>query len=238
MIASDPGSARARPPQLRSRSLYRAAYAWAALGLGWLIVSGRLLSYWRLTQQLAPDVVGGDTYDVFFSGLLLVLSLFPLLILAYDLGSQSIEARRLGSSLWVGLQESWLVAWRRPDLEEMAAEFAEAPRDDPAAALVYGLVIGATPLTVFLRAIPSLRTGPGVLWVGGAGFFMGVAAYCFRRAAAYLRRDPGRWSMTRRWSLLNVNRYEPAGRTFVWVQIACMILLPIWWIYGAPILAQ
>src|SRR2546425_9337102 len=39
-----------RPPRLRPRWLYRAAYLWAAVGVAWLLGSGRLVSYFRTFQ--------------------------------------------------------------------------------------------------------------------------------------------------------------------------------------------
>ncbi len=238
MTAPDAGSSKAPTPRVRPRSVYQTAYVWAALGLGWLLVSGRLTSYWHAFRPGTSPANVGDPTDLFLTGVLYLVFLLPLLLLAYDLGSQSVEARPIGTSTWVGLRESWLLAWRHPDLNEMAAEFAEPPRDEPGAALVYGILVAAAPITLFLQVMPALRNGPGILWIGGAGAFMGIAAYCYRRAAVYLRRDPGRWSMTRGWSLLNPNRYEAAGRPFVSVQIACTILLPIWWLYGASLLPQ
>ena len=120
----------------------------------------------------------------------------------------------------------------------MARNFAQRPDDDVATAVLYGFTAAVLPLAVFLGAMPLLRTGRGVIWVGGAAVLFGLSAYCHRRAAAYLRDDLGGRSMFRQWSLLNVDRYEPAGHPFVRFQIFCTILLPIWWLAGAAILIR
>ena len=114
----------------------------------------------------------------------------------------------------------------------MAIEFAEKPEDDVFVAILYGLTTGAMPLAVFLGTMPTLRTVPGVIWVGGTGVLFGVAAYCHCRAAPYLREEPGAWSLVREWRLLNSDRYEPGGRPFVRAQLISTILLPIWWLGG------
>jgi hypothetical protein len=173
---------------------------------------------------------------MFLTAFLWLAFIAPLVLLAYDLGSQHTEARRFNTTVWRGLRETWRVAWQRPHLHEMAADFSERPDDDPASAAVYGVAIGAMPLAMFLGFMPDLRTGPGVVWIGGASLLLAVTAYCHRRAAAYLVDDPGRWNMFRQWSLLNISRYEPAGHPFVRAQQVCMLLLPVWWMGGGIML--
>ena len=227
----EPGSQPPRPPRLRPRWLYRVSYVWAGLGVAWLVISGRLFSYFAAFRRPLQDPVP-DLSSLFSTAVLWLVFISPLLLLAYDLGVQHTEARRLNTSIWRGLRESWRVAWQRPRLDEMAAEFAESPDDDVSAAVLQGITAAALPLAVFLSALPTLRTVAGVIWVGGAGVFFGITAYCHRRAAAYLRDDPGGWSMFRQWSLTNSERYEPAGRPFVRAQIVCMVLLGVWWLGG------
>ena len=222
------------PPRLRPRWMYRAAFMWAGVGLVYLLASGRLLAY--VAAFRAPlSQSQSQLNDMFTTALLWLASIVPLLVLGYDLGSQHTEARRFGTTSWRGLVETWRVAWGRPRLAEMAENFAEPPADDAADAVLYGLAVAAAPLVLFLSFMPTLRTVRGVIWVGGASILFGVMAYCHRRAAAYLREDPGAWNMFRQWSLLNVDRYEPAGRRFVRAQIVCTILLPIWWLGGGAI---
>jgi hypothetical protein len=220
---------------LRPRWLYRAAYIWAGLGLTWLVASGRLLRYFNAFRKPTVEPFTGPPTDMFVTAIVWLVSIGPLLLLAYDLGAQHTEARRLNTSIWRGFRETWRVAWQRPHLDEMAADFAERPEDDVAQAILQGLAMGVLPLVVFLSAMPDLRTIAGVVWIGGAGVFLGVTAYCRRRAAAYLRDDPGAWSMFRQWSLLNMERYEPDGRRFVYAQIASTVLLMIWWLGGAAL---
>src|SRR2546421_5839255 len=98
-----------RPPRLRPRWLYRAAYLWAGLGVAWLLVSGRLASYVRAFR--APMQEPPPHPDVLFTtAFLWLVSIGPLLLLAYDLGAQHTQARRLNTSIWRGLRESWRVA--------------------------------------------------------------------------------------------------------------------------------
>lgn len=220
------------PPRLRPRWVYRAAFSWAALGIGWLLISGRLFSYFKAFRApLQGEPVSAFDYH-FTTAIVWLLALAPLLLLAYELGAQHTEARRLDMSIWRGLRETWRVAWQRRCLDQMAVEFAEKPTDDVLMAFLYGLAVAAMPPALFLSAIPALRTLPGTVWVSGAGVLFGITAYCHRRAAAYLKEDPGAWSMFRQWSLLNPERYDPPGRPFVWAQILCMVILPIWWLGG------
>ena len=221
-----------RPVRVRPRWWYRAAYLWAAAGIGWLLLSGRLFSYFRVFVKPGEQPPPANDMAFFFTGWVWILAIAPLLLLAYDLGSQHVEARRLNATIWRGLRETWRVAWQRWQPGEMAADFSVAPDDDVAAAVLQGIALAAMPLALFLTVIPTLRTGPGIVWIGGAGLLLGVSGYCRRRAAAYLRDDPGSWSMFRQWSLLSTERYEPAGRPFVRAQFVCMILLPIWWLGG------
>jgi hypothetical protein len=220
------------PIRVRPRWWYRTAYVWAGGGIAWLLFSGRLFSYFRAFQKPLAQAPAENDSEMFLTAIVWLLAIGPLLLLAYDLGSQHIAARRLGTSIWRGLRESWRVAWQRTHPAEMAADFAVTPDDDVAAAVLQGVAVGAMPLALFLGAIPSLRTVGGVVWIGGAGVLFGIITYCHRRAAAYLRDDPGSWNMFRQWSLMNVDRYEPAGRRFVRAQIVCTIILPIWWMGG------
>jgi hypothetical protein len=224
-----------RPPRLRPRWLYRAAYVWTAVGVAWLLASGRLVTYFgafRSPLRQPPPNPG----PLVATGLLWVVFLAPLLLPAYDLGVQHTEARRFNTSIWRGLRETWRVAWQRPRLDEMAEDFAQRPEDDVSMAVLYGFTAATLPFALFLGAMPMLRTARGVIWVGGAGVLLGVIAYCHRRAAPYLRHDPGAWSLFRQWSLLNAGRYEPAGRRLVHVQLVCSLLLVIWWLGGGILL--
>ena len=232
MPSDDPAP---RPPRLRPRWLYRAAYLWAGLGVAWLLASGRLLSYFRAFRQPLQQPPA-DPGPLFGTGLLWLVSIGPILLLGYELGAQHTQARRLNTTIWRGLRESWRVAWQRPRLDEMAQDFAEAPDDDVTMAILQGCVAAVLPLALFLGVLPNLRTARGVVWVGGAGLLIGVATYCHRRAAAYLRDDPGAWSLLRGWSLLEAGRYDARGRPFVHAQIVCMIILAIWWLGGFALL--
>jgi hypothetical protein len=194
-----------------------------------------LVSYFRAFRVPIREAPA-DPGDLFTTALLWLVSIGPLLILAYDLGAQHTEARRLNTAMWRGLRESWRVAWQRPHLDEMGEDFAQRPDDDVSMAILYGLTAATLPFAVFVSTMPTLRTVRGVIWIGGAGVLFGVIAYCHRRAAAYLRDDPGAWSMFRQWSLLNAERYESAGRPFVRAQIMCTIVLAIWWLAGGVML--
>ena len=233
---SAPDSPPPRPPRLRPRWLYRAAYIWAGLGLAWLIANGRLVSYFSAFRSPGAAPAAGPPTDMFATVLVWFVTIGPLFLLAYELGAQHTEARRLNTSIWRGLRETWRVAWQRPHLEDLAAEFAEKPDDDVAAAVLQGFAIGVMPLVVFLGFMPDLRTADGVIFIGGAGVLFGVIGYCHRRAAAYLEDDPSAWSMFRQWSLLNTERYEPAGRPFVRAQIVCIVVLAVWWLGGGVLL--
>jgi len=226
-----------RPPRLRPRWMYRAAFILAGGGAAWLLASGRLISYvraFRVPIGGAPPNPG----PLFGTAILWIIAIAPLTLLAYDLGMQHTEARRLHRFFWKGLRESWRVAWQRPRLEEMAEDFAEKPDDDVVEAWLYAIAFGVAPIALFLTAVPMFRTAPGIVWIGGTGVLFGTMAYYHRRAAPYLLDEPRRWSAFRQWSLLNPNRYEPAGRRFVRAQIVCMVLLPFWWLGGGAIAMQ
>lgn len=83
---------------------------------------------------------------------------------------------------------------------------------------------------------PDLRTTRALLWLGVTGLLFGSAAYCRRRAMAYLRQEPSRWDMFREWRLLNPARYDEQGRVFVRWQIVASVLLPVWWLGGGAAL--
>jgi len=224
--ATDP-----KPPRVRPRWLYRAAILLAAGDLVWSIASGRFHSFATFKPGAAPP----PTESV-LTGLIGFLCFAPLLLLAYDLGSQHTTARRLGNAVWRGLLESWRVAWTREDPRERAYEFNEAPDDDSAIAVLTGLGVALVFPTFFLTAVPGLRSTRGVIWLGGAGLIMGTMAYCYRRAAAYLKDDPSPWSFFRGWSRLNPERYAPEGRVFVWIQIAGMLVMMFWWLGGGALM--
>jgi hypothetical protein len=220
-----------RRPRLRPRWVYRIAYLWAIAGIGWLVASGRLLSYFSAFWE-PRNRPPSDFDSLFVTAGLWLGFVAPLLFLAFDLGMQHTEARRLNTSVWRGIRETWRVAWQRADINEMAQEFAATPDDDISVAVLQGVGMALLPPVVFLGLAPPLRTVPGVIWIGGTGILFGVMAYCQRRAAAYLRDDPSGWSMFRQWRLLNPARYEPAGRPFVRALVVCVFLLPFWWLGG------
>src|SRR6266550_1106026 len=97
------------------------------------------------TCSVSGEIFGTPSPE-FTTAFLWLVSIGPLLLLAYDLGAQHTQARRLNTSIWRGLRESWRVAWQRPRLDEMAAEFAERPEDDVSMAVLYGFSAAVLPL--------------------------------------------------------------------------------------------
>jgi hypothetical protein len=174
---TDPEYPTPRPPRLRPRWLYRLSYVWAGLGVGWLLVSGRLIAYFAAFRR--PLQQPPDPTPLFGTGLLWLLFIGPLLVLAYDLGVQHTEARRLNTSTWRGLRESWRVAWQQPRLDEMAAEFAERPEDDVSTAVLQESLLRCCHWPSFLGAQPTLRTWPGA---SGSGHRQGHRRRLFKSA--------------------------------------------------------
>lgn len=222
--------------RLRPRWMYQASYVLFAAGAGWLILSGRLGEHFRLMR--APGSTPESFERAFVTGLLWVVSVAPLALLSYDLGSQHKEARRFGTGFWRGLAETWRVAWFGRNAAEMQEDFSEAPDDDLTGAVILGVARGALPVALFLSFVPTLRTPLGIAWVSGAGLLIGAIACGHRRAAAYLIDEPGRWSAFRQWSLLNPSRSAPEGRRFARFQVALSVLLALWWlgVLGALVL--
>ncbi len=227
------------PPRLRPRWLYRLAYVWAGIGVAWILISGRLVSYFAAFFTIFKETARGTNPATIptseFNSLSLTAGLWlvfitPLMLLAFDLGMQHAQARRVHTSLWRGLRETWRAAWQHVQLDKMALEFARAPGDDSSAAILRGVGAAVLPFAFFL--FPQLRTVSGVVWISGVGILLGIMAYSHRRAAAYLSEEPSRWNILRQYNLLNPSRYEPAGRPFVRVQIVCLVLLPMWWLGG------
>jgi hypothetical protein len=99
-------------------------------------------------------------------------------------------------------------------------------------ALLLGLGVALLVPLFFLSLFPAFRSATGLLWLGGAGFLMGLAAYGHRRAAAYIAEEPNPGDLFRPWRLLNPARYEATGRPFVRLQIAAAVLLAPWWLAG------
>lgn len=220
-----------KPPRVRPRWLYRVAFLLAAGDLVWAIAAGRFSHFRPFTPGATPPPADFPVGD------LLGFVLFaPLLFLAYDLGSQHTTARRLGTAVWRGFVECWRVAWTRVDPRDRAYDFDQAPDDDSITAILMGFGVAAMFPTIFLTAAPPLRTTRGIVWLVGAGVIMGIMAYCYRRAAAYLKDDPSPWNFFRGWSRLNPERYSPEGRVFVWIQIVGMLVMMVWWLGGGALM--
>jgi len=227
----------------RTRGFYIAVLVLPVVNTVYLIVSGRLAAYWRAfdtvrTHRGAPGPAG----DTFGTGFLWFAALAPLLFTAWDLGRQHVAARRLNYTFLVGLREVVRRALGSTDTSserDRAIAFARPPRDNPLAALAWGLAAAALVPTFFATMVgPELRTPGSLLWLGVTGLLIGATTYCRHRAMAYLRDEPpSGWDMFRQWRLLNPGRYEEAGRVFVRWQIAVSVLLPIWWLGGGAVFA-
>jgi hypothetical protein len=220
------------PITIRPRWMHQLAFAFAGVGVLWLAGSGRLFANFRAFRSGDPAT---SPAEPFVTGVLWLVAIGPILLLAYDLGSQHTEARRFRVPIWRGLRESWRVAWRGVRAVDLAEDFGEAPDDDVTGAVTLGAIVALILPTFFLSFAAPLRTVGGVVWVSIAGLIAGTIAYCYRRAAAYMIDEPGRWSMMRQWSLMNPDRYAPADQPFVKAQIALTVLLWLWWLGMGPV---
>jgi hypothetical protein len=223
-----------RPP--RSTSFYRAVIAIPLLSLAYLIASGRFVAYFHLMASSTRGQVNVTDFDsAFVTSLIWVASVAPLMFAAWELGREHVAARRLNYELFIGLREVWRRArgvHTEASQDLRAAAFLRAPADRPRVALTWGLLVTLFVPGFFASFIPWMRSGPGLTWLFGTGILFGIGTYCRRRAAAYLRDEPGRWDVFREWRLLNATRYEPTALPFVRAQIVVSIILPIWWLGG------
>jgi hypothetical protein len=223
----------------RSTAFYRTVLAIPLLTVAYLVASGRFTAYFQLFASATRghgDLAGFDS--AFVTGLLWVASLAPLTFAAWELGREHVAARRLNYELLIGVREVWKRA--RGSREEtstaaLQAEFLRPPADKPLVALIWGLTVTLLVPVFFASFMPQLRTAPALVWLVGTGVLLGIAIYSRRRAAAYLRDEPGRWDFFRGWRLLNIDRYEPAARPFVRAQLVVTVVLPIWWLGGGAL---
>jgi hypothetical protein len=222
------------PPNIRSRAFYWTILALPIATSVVLMATGRWQSYWFFFR--APGAAPRQAFDEsFVTALIWSLSTLPLTATAWRLGRAHIAARRLSYELLIGCREVLRLALGREQSAEQVDSFARPPRDHTWIAALFGLGVAVMVPTFFMSVLPTLRTGPGAIWLGGAGILMGAMVYCQRRASAYLIDEPRYFDLFRQYRLLNPQRYEERGRPFVRAQIICAVVLPIWWLGGGSI---
>ena len=222
----------------RSQLFYRGVLALPLCVLGYLILSGRATAYWRhfvpSAARANPTIDPSD----FITSFLWLGAVTPLLLAAWEIGKEHTAARRLNYGLFLGLREVVRRAVGRESPTKVEAReeaFVLPPRDNPVSALILGALVAIGIPIFFASFVPSLRSAPALVWLIGTGALMGFSTYCHRRAAAYLREEPGTWDLFRQWRLLNPDRYDLPGRRFIRWQIATGVLLPIWWLGGGAL---
>lgn len=224
------------PPQNPSAAWYRVSFLLVLAGFVYSLLLGGWRQFFDLVAGRGFRAPGPEHWR---ATLVWLGSVLPLLVLSIRLGVRSESARRLDLVVWKGLVAAWRLAWADAEPSDLADEFARPPEDDVAAAWRWGVVVGLTPLVLFLGLIETLRTTAGFVWVGGAGVLFGIASYNRRRARAYLRDEPGLFDPFRQWKLLSLARYDPAGHRFVQAEIICALILPIWWLgVGALVIGR
>ena len=223
-------------PTTRSPAFYRATLAVAALGIGYVVASGRFAAYLRffLDAVRAGSFPEEAFEESFITALIWIASLAPFLYASWELGRQHVAGRRLGHSLLVGFVSVLRVAFRGGLAPAEAQAFAAAPPDRASRAALRGGLMGALLPAFFLAVAPPLRTRGGVLWLCVAGALVATMEYSRRRAAAHLRDEPR--GLFHTYGLLNPARYEPRGRAFVKLQLAAMLVLAVWWLVGGALL--
>jgi len=222
-------------PKVRSPSFYRATIACALAAAIYLAINGRLEFYFQGFRRGTPPVTDDFTYQI-TTAVIWLVAVAPLLFAAWELGRQHLAARRLGYHLFVGLGQVFRIAFFGAPSPAHLEGFARSPTDRPRNAVLLGLLVAAALPAFFLGFAPPLRTFNGGVWLGVAGALMGLAAYCHRRAVAYLHDEPGLWNVFCQYRLLNPARYEQSGRPFVWIQMAALVGLVIWWLVGGAFL--
>jgi len=225
----------APPEDFGRRIRYWILLALPVAAFTFLAATGRWQAYWHQFRRplTTPDAALDDSS--FVTAIIWVLSTLPLMFTAWQLGRRHTAARRNHYELLVGLREVFRVAFGRGASDHASESFTRPPRDNVRTAALLGLGVAILVPVFFMSFLPTLRTLPGAIWLGGAGVLMGGITFFQRRASAYLVDEPPYFDLFRQYRLLNPARYEPAGRAFVRAQIALAIMLPIWWLGGASI---
>ena len=222
------------PLTTRPRFFYWLVLALPVATFSWLAATGRWQSFWLLVRD--PNASPRQAFDASFAtAFVWSLSTLPVTLTAWSLGRRHTAARRLNYELLVGFREVVRLALGRDQSAESVEAFARPPKDRLWTAVLLGLVVAVMVPTFFMSFLPDLRTGAGMIWLGGTGVLLGSMAYCQRRASAYLIDEPRYFDLFRQYRLLNPHRYEERGRPFVRAQIVLLVLLPIWWLGGASI---
>jgi hypothetical protein len=217
-------------PRFRSPTFYRAALALPVAVLAVLLATGRLQASFAMFSPGSP-IPETAFRDGMIMNLIWLAAIAPLSFGAWDLGRHHVAGRRLNYAFLVGLRDVVRIAFGTKPAEAVAA-YARPARDRPGQALLIGVAVAIVVPALFLSAAPFLRSGPAAAWLAGTGVIIGSVAYAQRRAAAYLRDEPGRWNPLRQYQLMNPARYEPGGQPFVRWQLAGTLLLMVWWIGG------
>lgn len=223
------------PTTARQRLYYWLILALSAATFIALAVSGRWQTFWEIFWRAfhGQSFPTKDTFDsAFLSTIVWSLSTLPLTLTAWSLGRHHMTARRLNYELVVGFREVVRLALGRKLSSAQAEAFVRPPKDRIWIALFLGVAFAVLVPVFFMAFAPDLRTRAGAIWLGGAGVLMGTMVYCQRRASAYLLEEPRYFDFFRQFRLLNATRYAAPGRPFVRAQIACALLLPIWWLGG------
>lgn len=226
-------------PILRQRAYHVLILALPVVTLIGLMVTGRWRAFFATFNQaltVSPDAVNPDAFMTSYTtAVIWSLSTLPAVLTAWYLGNRHTAARRLNYPILVGFGEIFRIARGREQTPDQAEDFARPPADEPGIALLHGALTAIGLPAFFMAVLPPLRTGTGALWLGGAGIIMGTMMYCHRRASAYLIEEPAAFDIFRQHRLLNPRRYEERGRPFVRAQIACALILPVWWLGGAMV---
>lgn len=215
---------------------YRVSLGILVLGVGYLLVSGRLIAAHRIWT--APGNAPESAYpDAFLVNLLWMACIVPFGATVHWLVTQRRAERRLPAYLDAA-KTILVVAWRgAPTYPEAPPEEVEAPPDEPWLALLKGASVAVlVPGFFWFGPAPIGHTTPVALWLGAVGVGMGGSFYCIERARPHVKQSWLEQQRSRFWSrnyTVNPANYEPAGRRWIIAYWVLTALFMVTWLSGA-----
>ena len=218
---------------------YRTACVVLVLGVGYLVLSGRLAASMRFMSGGRAPSSEAEFFHHFLTNVMWIASIAPFLVTTHWVVTRRKAERTLGS-YWDAAKTVFTVAWRRNAMEpDDAVASVEPPSEDSAMALVKGAGIALMVPTFFWFGPAHVaHTARTALWLGATGVWMGSGFYCMERARpfvkpSWLERQRGRFFG--RAYTLSPGNYDPPGGRWIWRYYVFAALTAVTWLGGAAL---
>jgi len=225
------------PPAIKKHPVgwYRASLLVLVMGVGYLLLSGRLVASIRALGN--PNMPHDEFFHHFLTNVLWVASVTPFLLTTRWIVTRRRAEKSL-ASYWDAAKTVVDVARRgQPPVPE-EAEPIEEPEADPLMALLKAATVAVGfPLFFWFSPVFLPHTQKVEIWLAVSGLLMGGTMYCQERSRPYLRREwleRNRGRFFGQYWTANPANYDRSGKWWVFAHWVLVVLLGITWLGFGP----